>query len=952
MKGKLIVVIALVLAIIVATVLYFTKTENTFFKDTSLFSAVPVSVPVFIEVASLKAVPSKNAVIEQFAGLEKIGVLTGWIEKLDSIIQENSEIQNGLRNEPFIAALGFMGEKNLTPLFIQKAESSSRQRSIANLARALYPETENTYTEIDYTGYKITSVTSANNVNVLNYCFTSGLVLASSNLVLVQQSLLQLTESGIFNNPGFIKLNEAVESQPDVAIYLNQRLFPDIITEWVNSSSIETVNEFGENVRRNHYRNIQSFKRYADWTQLAAVIDNFDLVLMGKTVANDSLNHFLAVFNGQLPVRSQAEDVLPGNTSFFTSYAFSNKKMFFEKIENYNALGDTYYKREDLIRKIELDLKIKFKIKFQSLLKNELIVANTNIPADPVNKTTLFLLELDNKTKAEKQLDTMLMNYAQSKEISVEDLKTTVSVDDKSSFTIFEFPFPSFPGIWLGKPFTGAQAKYGVFYKDFMVFSNTEEGLQEYLFDMHENNTLLKNPRYQRVKSNADSKSNINTYINVGQNLNLVNELFNVETAKKINKKKALAAKILSVNWQVSSGKDIFSNTISVAFDDGKTDMEENPESNGSKAVAGKSETTGDSQTTWQCRIGNLLITKPVFTINHLEKENREIIVQDKSNKLHQISNDGTIRWSIEPDGPLMSEIFQIDYLANGKLQYLFSTKNKLYIVDRNGVNLENFPVTFPSPATNGVNVVDYENNRIYRYFVACEDKKVYAYDKEGNLMPGWNFEGTKTSVTTPVQHFRIGGKDYIVFKDKYKIYIQNRKGEPVAKTAAEFENSRNPLILSIGSKPKIVATDNKGTIYYIDFDGNFTEKKVGKFGNNHFFKSDDLNGDNKSEFVFIDGKELTVTDENGTVLFTQKFANTIQNEPNIYRFGPKQKKIGVVDAKGNRIYLFDIAGQPHPGFPLQGATEFSIGKLSQKSEKLNLIVGSKGGNLYNYTID
>ena len=136
-----------------------------------------------------------------------------------------------------------MGEKNLTPLFIQKAESSSRQRSIANLARALYPETENTYTEIDYTGYKITSVTSANNVNVLNYCFTSGLVLASSNLVLVQQSLLQLTESGIFNNPGFIKLNEAVESQPDVAIYLNQRLFPDIITEWVNSSSIETVNE-------------------------------------------------------------------------------------------------------------------------------------------------------------------------------------------------------------------------------------------------------------------------------------------------------------------------------------------------------------------------------------------------------------------------------------------------------------------------------------------------------------------------------------------------------------------------------------------------------------------------------------------------------------------------------------------------------------------------------------
>jgi len=41
-----------------------------------------------------------------------------------------------------------------------------------------------------------------------------------------------------------------------------------------------------------------------------------------------------------------------------------------------------------------------------------------------------------------------------------------------------------------------------------------------------------------------------------------------------------------------------------------------------------------------------------------------------------------------------------------------------------------------------------------------------------------------------------------------------------------------------------------------------------------------------------------------------------------------------------------------HPGFPLQGATEFSIGKLNQKSEKLNLLVGSKGGRLNCYALD
>ncbi|HSO86647.1 MAG TPA: hypothetical protein VLQ91_08865 [Draconibacterium sp.] len=647
--------------------------------------------------------------------------------------------------------------------------------------------------------------------------------------------------------------------------------------------------------------------------------------------------------------------MLPKNTSFFTSYTFSNKKLFFGKLEKYYALGDNFYKREDLIKKMEVEFKIDFKNTIQKLIRNEAIVAITNIPADPVNKTTLFLLELDNKSKAEKQLDTMMLNYAQRKELLVDDFKTTYSVNDKTEFTIFQFPFPSFPGVWLGKPFVSAQAKYAVFYKDFLVFCNTENGLQDYLYNMVEEDPLAKDSRYQRVESNTNSKSNINTYFNVGRSLNLTNELFNRENAKKIQKNKELVRKLLAVNWQVSSGKGIFSNTLSLAFDDGKTEAEENTQdasNTGNKGKSGKVENAEDGQTAWQCNIGNPLIIKPVFTINHNDKENREMIVQDKTNNLHQISNDGNIRWSIALDGPVMSEIFQIDYLANGKLQYLFSTKNKLYIIDRNGVNLENFPVTFPSPATNGVNVLDYDNNRIYRYFVACDDKRIYAYDKEGKIMTGWVFEGTKSKVTTPVQHFRIGGKDYIVFKDEYQVYIQNRKGEAIAKTAAEFKNSGNPLILSLGGKPKIVATDTKGTIYYIDFDGNYTEKKVGKFGSNHFFKSDDLNGDNKSEFIFVDGKELTVTDEEGTVLFTQKFSNTIQHQPNIYRFGPKQKKIGVVDAKAGRVYLFDALGQSHPGFPLQGATEFSIGKLAQKSDKLNLIVGSKSGSLYNYLLD
>ncbi len=911
MKKNLIISVSVIL-IVAAAILYFSESEISFFKENSLYKAVPVSVPVFVELNSLRSIPFDSPLFEKWTDVEKINGFKRWVEKLDSTIKKNSDIQNGLRSDRLIIAMGLMGDKSLTPLVIQKAESNGRMKSIETLCRVLFPEPEFAYTEIVYTGFKITSATTVDSKKSFYYCFTDGLLIASPNLVLVQQSLLQLSEPGITNKSSFEKITKSMGSEPDVAFYINQQLFPDFLLEFVNSSSIAETNEFGEEVKRNHYRNVRDFKRFSSWNEFEAEFNDDDILLAGITVANDTANHFLSVFNGQEPQRSGVGEILPKNTSFYTSYSFSNKRLFFDKLEKYFSLAGSFYKREDLIGKMEADLRIGFKKTFQTMVKSEIIVAVSDIPTESAQKTTYFIFDVNGKTKSENILDSMLLNYARRKDLSPDDYKSVYSMSEKKEFTIIEFPFPSFPGIWLGKPFYTAQAKYAVLYKDFLVFCNTSAGLQNYLKYMEEGQRLTSDNRFERSTSNVNNKANIRSYFNMDRILNLSDELLTADLAKILEKKKSILRKLQAVNWQISAGKEVFNNEIKLIFDNGKP---EEQNANENIFTLGVKQDSGDTQTVWQCNLGSRLNTKPILTINHSDRENREIIVQDNSNKLHQISNDGKIRWSIDIGEPIMSEVYQIDYLANGKLQYLFSTKTKLFTVDRNGVNLEGFPVTFPAKATNGVSVLDYDNNRIYRYFVACDDKKVYAYDKEGKIMPGWIFEGTKSEITTPIQHFKVKGKDYIVFKDRYRIYIQNRKGEAVAKTAAEFENSRNPLILSLGKTPEIVATDTKGTIYNLDFDGNYTEKKVGKFDSEHFFTIDDLNGDNTLEYVFVDGRELTIIDENGAVLFTQKFQNTIQNQPNIYRFGAKLKKIGIVDAKANHIYLLDANGKHTRGF-------------------------------------
>jgi hypothetical protein len=60
---------------------------------------------------------------------------------------------------------------------------------------------------------------------------------------------------------------------------------------------------------------------------------------------------------------------------------------------------------------------------------------------------------------------------------------------------------------------------------------------------------------------------------------------------------------------------------------------------------------------------------------------------------------------------------------------------------------------------------------------------------------------------------------------------------------------------------------------------------------------------------------------------------------------------VGVVDSAANRIYLFSADGKLYDGFPLPGNSEFNIGKMSENSSGLNLVVGSGEGVLKNYLL-
>ncbi len=911
--------------------LYFLRDKPILSGDNALYQAIPVSSPFFFEFNSLKSIPFENKALDELSDASVWPHFFRYSQKLDTLIENNSELSKKLRRSPFVLSFGFTGRDELVPLVIAKARESNRQAALENLLKMAWPPESFSYNSKEYGKYTITEINNAVNEEPVFWSFADGFLLVSTKSILIEQSIRQLLADGIDRNPYFSLVSRAANSQSGFSLFLNHRFFSDFVRQLVSNKTENSTDEFGETKRVNARREIEAFRNFAAWSELGFRFNEDHLLISGISAADDSLNHFLSVFADQQPVRFQAEDILPQNTSFFCNYSFNNKEAFFERLEEYFALSEGYYRREERMKRFDRGFRSNTRNVFQNLVKEEVIVAATTIPVDPKDKNVFFILHTRSRSEAEEQLKKMLDNYAVRSATDPEKLRSDFQVDNEVHFPVYRFPYPSFPGIWMGSPFSMIEARFVTFYDNYMVFANSEQGLHEYLRNMVLGTTLSKDMYYQQFRKNSSSRANMNVFVDVNKAYGLRNELFTNSLLGQMEDREESIRKFGMVNWQVQRERDIFFNSVAVAF---------------------QAEVRDEARTTWQSAVGNNVTLKPQLVVNHNDAGNHEIIMQDNQHQLSLVTAAGRVRWSIPLSGPVLGEIHQVDYYKNGKLQYLFNTKEKLYLIDRNGNNVAHFPVTLRSPATNAVSVFDYDNNRNYRYFVAGEDKKVYAYDYSGKIIQGWKFDQTDHPVTTPVQHFRVAGKDYIVFKDKSRIYIQNRQGETRVPTKARFENSGNPLTLNLDGRPKIVATDTGGNVYYLYFNGEFEEKKTARFSENHFFTVDDLDGDNVPDFIFVDGNEVTVMKENGRKMFSKKLDNQLKHPPHIYTFSAGLKKVGVVDETANRIYLFNPDGKLHEGFPLQGNSEFSIGKLSGSDAGLSLIVGSEGGKLYNYTLN
>ena len=222
---------------------------------------------------------------------------------------------------------------------------------------------------------------------------------------------------------------------------------------------------------------------------------------------------------------------------------------------------------------------------------------------------------------------------------------------------------------------------------------------------------------------------------------------------------------------------------------------------------------------------------------------------------------NGKLLWERPLKSPILSKIFQIDYYGDDENQILFNTKDHIYLIDHKGKDIKAFPLDLPVPASNGLCIIDFENNKNYTFFIGAQNGSVYAFKKTGAPLEGWNPKENVGKLIHDIQHFQLAGNDYILaLNDIGDFHVFKRNGEnrfePVSFNSKYLSP---PGFQTFKKNARIVLANQNGKAQVFNLKGKHFNLYVGS-GNdkNTQFLFADVIGDDRKDYITLNGRDLS----------------------------------------------------------------------------------------------
>ena len=691
------------------------------------------------------------------------------------------------------------------------------------------------------------------------------------------------------------------ESQIIICLNENENIFTVITKDSSNNHDLHFRKIGDVNIFSNSSSTIKSIKEQANteynkYNKTFNTSSSFGIILnknLSKNLINSTFNFkdlnlknnlgfVVNVFNDKILLNglSYVDDSTKISNNIFNGLISSKLKNYeivpknVSRLKSFNLSSYSNYKKNSKLEDLKED-------RLSSIINENLIEYSELI----LNEDQLFIIRL-------KDIQ-LFKDYLSENN----NIKST-----HRNFNIYDNTF-------LDYKLTNSVIKYNykkkiLVFKNHIVFSDNETTLIEFINENLKGNTLQEDSSFNNSLIEISSFNTLNNNYFTNSDYNFFKEL-NILNSKN---------DFTENSFQLVQDNEIIHFNAII-----------------SKAKASKNNLKISKQ--FEVEIDEEILMNPHFIKNYATKK-LDIVVQDKKNNLYLISNKGSVVWKRKIGQPILGKISQIDLYKNGRLQLIFNTKNKVFVLDRNGKEVKPFPKSFNDDITQPISIFDYDKNKNYRILVT-QGKELLLYDKNGKKVNGFKYSRSNSKITSSPKHFRILNKDFIVFKTGKKLKILNRRGRERIKLKDEVVLS-NENIFKLDNKLITITNDQK--LVEIDISGTVS---LSNLLNSKNLK---LNTDNYNNIIILDENKMRLNSSYVDLPFSN------YNTPKLTKIN-NNLFVSLFDSQNNKSYLFNKNLQPNSSFPIYSLIPTEFGDMNN-DKKIHVIASKITKTISIYTID
>lgn len=860
--------------------------------------AITGEVIFFIQSDDIRAafykLTSETEYWQEFESDSLFGRFQARFEFLDSLLSANPGFNEVLELHQFTLALNRTPEGGEGFVYLMELPAGEYIGAVEDFVRqASGPQSIVLKKEFDKAVIHTVNLTAAE--ELFYYSVYRGLFIGSFDESMVMGAVSQLNnKKSLLHLENFQRIHSTAGKNVEANIYIR---IPNLL-RWASQHAAEQYQPVA--------RMLESFGM---WSEIDLLVNNDDLLFNGYTISADTGSSLLDRFrSAPRPIRIQ--EILPFDIRWMMHWGIDDATAFtMASLDPGTA--------QAVLAGYGREFGIDIEKEFLSWIGHEIVLAS---PAgNSVNPPVLVALHSTDVVQATLSLGGMEEKVNRKN-------KTNPFLLIHNDYNIHKLGLKRVFRDLFGEAFPLMDACYYVSLKDYVLFSNTPEILVQVIDHFYNRKTLLEDANYQALSDNISDRSNVYLYCNLKTPDPSLEKVFSdaagfsfIKTMKRFE---AFALQFSFIN-------SMFYTNMFLSYNPEYREM--NRTNMGTTLEAPAS-------------------GRPFLVTNH-RNEKTNILVFDERNTLYLIDHLGRVQWKLPLVELPLGEVFMVDYYGNKKYQYLFNTRNYVYLVDLNGNDVADYPVKLSPPATNGLAVFDYDNNEDYRLLIAKEDNKIYNSTLEFSSVEGWSAIQAAGTVSRPVQYLDKGGKDYLFVSDATgNVTIADRRGRSRIGVKGKVNQAANSVfyINRTNSKGLFLTSDNRGKIIYIDEKGKLSETDFGDFSPGHYFFYEDFNADDHQDFIYVDGNRMVVYDRFKKVILEHQFAEVVTRAPSVFAWAGRLY-IGVLLEAAGEIHIFDHQGRRFQEQYLEGSLPFTVGSL--EPGHLNLIT-AKGKELLNYRLN